>query len=102
MESTPTGPGRSDDVSGDTQGGRNTDLGSGPGHGRDGDEPHRAFGSATPGAGNPFSADEANADADATGPSEGTPEDVRIGGERAGLDEETGADAGDQGRETAP
>ena len=60
------------------------------------------LGSTTPGEGNPFSGEEANAASDASSPSEGTPEDLKPGGERAGLDEDTGADAGDHGRETAP
>lgn len=69
-----------------------------PARSRAGDEPHRAFGSATPGADPPdVEGDPAAADA----PEEGTPEDLEPGGDRA-VGEELGADAGDHGRETAP
>lgn len=102
MPDDPTAPGRSEDVAGDSAGGRDADVSSPSSRPEAGDEPHRAFGSATPGEGSPLSADEANADADATGPSEGTPEDLRPGGERLGRDAERGADAGDHGREAAP
>src|SRR4051812_20414694 len=101
MPDEATGPGRDEDLGGDTSG-HSTDIGSGSSHAQGGDAPHRAFGSVTPGADNPYSAEDANAASDASSPSEGTPEDLRIGGERPGLKDEEGAPAGDDGRETAP
>ena len=66
--------------------------------GRPGDDPHHAFGSVTPGEDPPAADGDPEA---ASGPTEGTPEDLKPGGERV-VDEEAGADAGDHGRETAP
>jgi hypothetical protein len=102
MPDDPMAPGRAEDVTADSGSGRDTDLGSPSSRPESGDEPHRAFGSSTPGEGSPLSAEDANPEADATGPSEGTPEDLRPGGEREGLDDDAGADAGEHGREAAP
>jgi hypothetical protein len=93
-EDTTAAQGRSGDVSADSDNGRNTDLGSRPG----GEDPHTAFGGVTPGEGAPVKDGDPEA---ANAPSEGTPEDLKPGGDRV-VDEEAGADAGDHGRETAP
>lgn len=98
-EDTTAAGGRSGDVAAEGDDGRNTDLGSRssrPGGGSD--DPQRAFGSATPGGDTP----DVDGDPEASsGPSEGTPEDLKPGGDRV-VDEEMGADKGDHGRETAP
>jgi len=87
--------GRPEDVSAGSTGGRSDDdVGSRSSRRSARDEP-RAYGSTTPGAGTPVSGDEANADADATGPSEGTPEDLKPGGERPGIEAEDGPLGGD-------
>src|SRR4051812_12304338 len=101
MPDDASGPGRDEDLSADSGSGHSTDLGSGSSHAEGGDAPHRAFGSVTPGSGTPDLAGDTDP-SEAAGPSEGTPEDVRIGGERPGLEDEEGAPAGDHGRETAP
>jgi hypothetical protein len=95
-EDTTDAGGRAGDVSADTDG-RDTDLSS-PSSRPSGEDPHRAFGSATPGEGAPSMEGDPEA---ASGPTEGTPEDLKPGGDRF-VDEEAGADAGDHGRETAP
>ncbi len=96
-EDTTAADGRSGDVSAGSDGGRNTDLGS-PSSRPSGEDPHKAFGSATPGEGPPATEGDPEA---SSGPTEGTPEDLKPGGDRV-VDEDAGADAGDHGRETAP
>lgn len=96
-EDTTAADGRAGDVSADIDGGRETDLGS-PSSRPGGEDPQRAFGAVTPGEGAPATEGDPEA---ADGPTEGTPEDLRPGGERV-VDEDAGADAGDHGRETAP
>ena len=99
MSDDPTGPGHGEDVGSDTAGGYSGDIGSSSSHGEGADKPHRAFGSPTPGADTP---DTSDGDPDeAAGPTEGTPEDLKPGGDRV-VDEDAGADAGDHGRETSP
>ena len=61
-------------------------------------DPQKAFGSVTPGGDTPDLEGDPEA---SSGPTEGTPEDLKPGGERF-VDEDEGADAGDHGRETAP
>ena len=99
MPDDPRGPGRADDPGRVSNASRDTDLGSPNAGPQAGDEPHRAFGSTTPGGDTPDLEGDPYA---AAGPTEGTPEDLKPGGERPGIDPDAGADAGDHGRETAP
>jgi hypothetical protein len=98
MPDDPRAAGRADDP-GTTTDGRNTDISSPNAGPQAGDEPHRAFGSTTPGSGAPHQEGDPQASA---GPTEGTPEDLKPGGRKPGIDPDDGADAGDHGRETAP
>jgi hypothetical protein len=105
MSDDPTGgPGRADDATpaADTAGGRNTDVSSPNAGPQAADLPQRAFGEVQATGENPYEGEEASEELDASSPSEGTPEDLKPGGDRPGLDPDDGADAGDHGRETAP